>query len=595
MELIPQADTKFSFKDSSCYFIHFCPECHRIPSIKLNEKDTALVDITCDCCDNYPISVQLHDYIKENLKKKKPIYCSIPEVHDKPTKAEVYCTQCNIWLCLECLNQHRKVIGNHITIKSNGLILPSHCEAEKCRNKDRIESYCHTCEINICESCYYSHQMMGHTVVFLKEMVNENHINQLNEQLIRLEEILVFYKSLLYSYNSTMEIPNYNARNNILINNFRRTINSFLLELEQNKKAEKEKENETQEKEITTKEPLINLDEYTSFISADYNISKIDSPDSLRILGKYFTLLNEENAALMIDDKLVGYKKEFTNDIDMGYHKVKIMVKDNVRVNNMKNMFAHCSSLIRVNFSNLRVSNLVDTSSLFANCTSLSTVINLDKYNTSKVKDMSLMLYNCSNLSNASFVSSFNTKEVTNMKCFFEGCSSLKDLQGISNFDTSKTVNMSNMFCKCASLTSLNVETFNTENVEDMRNMFAECYMLESIQGLESFATYHVKDMSGMFCKCSSLVELDLSSFNTTNVLHLRNMFDSCSKLSKINMKNFNLSRVYSISCMFYECYFLETIDLENFVSGKTKERQDVFYRCKRLAKETVGKFLGEQ
>ena len=92
---------------------------------------------------------------------------------------------------------------------------------------------------------------------------------------------------------------------------------------------------------------------------------------------------------------------------------------------------------------------------------------------TSDVTNMSSMFSDCSSLTS---VPSFDTSNVTDMSSMFVGCSSITS---VPSFDTSKVTNMYNMFVGCSSLTS--VPSFDTSNVTSMYNMFSGCSILETI------------------------------------------------------------------------------------------------------------------
>ena len=61
---------------------------------------------------------------------------------------------------------------------------------------------------------------------------------------------------------------------------------------------------------------------------------------------------------------------------------------------------------------------------------------------------------------------------VTNMSYMFDGCSSLSSLLDISKWNTNNVNDMSYMFYECSSLSSLpDISKWNTNNVNDMSYM----------------------------------------------------------------------------------------------------------------------------
>ena len=95
------------------------------------------------------------------------------------------------------------------------------------------------------------------------------------------------------------------------------------------------------------------------------------------------------------------------------------------------------------------------------------------------------ILFNCSNLSSLPDISKWNTSNVTNMGCFFYCCESLLFLPNISKWNTSNVTNMSGMFSECKSLSFLpDISKWNTSNNTNMTSMFSGCISLLSLHDL---------------------------------------------------------------------------------------------------------------
>ena len=102
-----------------------------------------------------------------------------------------------------------------------------------------------------------------------------------------------------------------------------------------------------------------------------------------------------------------------------------------------------------------------------------SGLVSLSYLDTSNVTDMSSMFYDCTILTSLD-LSSFDTTNVTSMYNMFNNCQSLTSLD-LSNFNTTNVTNMESMFRDCIILTSLDLSNFNTSNVTSMRNLFNNC------------------------------------------------------------------------------------------------------------------------
>ena len=108
------------------------------------------------------------------------------------------------------------------------------------------------------------------------------------------------------------------------------------------------------------------------------------------------------------------------------------------------------------------INNIIDMSSMFDGCSSLSSLPNISKWNTQSVINMSYMFKGCESLSSFPYISKWNTKNVYDMSYMFNECSSLSSLPDISKWNTQNVNNMSFMFDGCSSLSSLpNISKWN--------------------------------------------------------------------------------------------------------------------------------------
>ena len=170
----------------------------------------------------------------------------------------------------------------------------------------------------------------------------------------------------------------------------------------------------------------------------------------------------------------------------------------------------------------LDTSNVTDMSSMFRNCSKLTTIPLLD---TSKVTDMGGMFNGCSSLTT---VPQLDTSNATVVQSMFDHCSKLTT---IPLLDTSKVTDMSYMFQYCSNLTS--IPQLNTSKVTDMEYMLNGC---DSLTTIPAFDTSKVTNMSNMFNSCRSLTSIP--QFDTSNVTDMYQMFRYCRSLTKISMLN---------------------------------------------------------
>lgn len=159
----------------------------------------------------------------------------------------------------------------------------------------------------------------------------------------------------------------------------------------------------------------------------------------------------------------------------------------------MNNMFRSCSSLTSIPQMNTR--DVTDMNGMFYYCSSLASIPLLD---TAKVTDMHGMFYYCKLLKT---IPQLNTSKVTNMESMFYSCSSLTS---IPQLDTTKVTNMDSTFNGCSSLTS--IPQLDTSGVTNMYRMFYNCPSLTTVEGIDFSGL--TSDLSQLFGYASELPKL---------------------------------------------------------------------------------------
>lgn len=99
-----------------------------------------------------------------------------------------------------------------------------------------------------------------------------------------------------------------------------------------------------------------------------------------------------------------------------------------------------------------------------------------------------------------------DTANVTDMSSMFSNCSSLTT---IPQSDTSKVTNMRFMFFGCKELET--VPQFDTSNVTDMTDMFGSCRYLRNVP---QFDVSNVRILDEMFYRCEGLREIHMININ---------------------------------------------------------------------------------
>ena len=151
----------------------------------------------------------------------------------------------------------------------------------------------------------------------------------------------------------------------------------------------------------------------------------------------------------------------------------------------------------------------------------------------------------CPNLDLSSVQGTLDLTGVTVLEGLFYDCGSLTTINNINSWDTSAITSMNEMFSACFVFNqSL---SFNTSAVESMNFMFADCQVFN--QSL-SFNTSSVTSMNSMFKGCS--VFNSALTFNTSAVTNMNDMFNGCSVFN--SALTFNTSSVTQMRAIFQSC-----------------------------------------
>ena len=171
--------------------------------------------------------------------------------------------------------------------------------------------------------------------------------------------------------------------------------------MEKTKEKNDEKINENKQKENNTN----NDAEYCNEINIVY---KIDNQKKIRIFGYYFVENNKSKCKIEFENK--------------EYDLIECFYIENYTKNKL--------DYLRIKLKN--INNVTDMGCMFYDCSSLSSLPNISKWNTKNVTNMGGMFYGCESLSSLPDISYWNTSNVTNMSEMFRGCSSLSSLPDIS-------------------------------------------------------------------------------------------------------------------------------------------------------------------
>ena len=269
-------------------------------------------------------------------------------------------------------------------------------------------------------------------------------------------------------------------------------------------------------------------------------VYNIKNKNRINLFGNKFIQNNKENCKIIIDNKEQDIMEYLNINENMKKkEELKVKLKEIKTITHMSYMFGD---------------NWSDYSD------KLSSLPDIDKWDTVNVTNMSYMFYCCYKLTILPDISEWNTKNVKNMSYMFCNCKSLSSLPNISKWDTKNVTNMSNMFNHCQSLSSLpDISKWDTTNVIDMSEMLSSCDLLSSLPDISKWNTKNVTDMSFIFYHCKSLSSLpDISKWDTTNVINMSYMFNHCELLSSLPyISKWDTKKLTNISYMFDGCKLL--------------------------------------
>jgi len=188
-------------------------------------------------------------------------------------------------------------------------------------------------------------------------------------------------------------------------------------------------------------------------------------------------------------------------------------------------------------------------------------------------EDSGYNFYGCPNLDLSSVSDTLNLTGVTVLTGLFNDCTSLTTINNINSWDTSAITTMAEMFKGCSVFNqSL---SFDTSAVTDMSQMFYNCTAFN--QAL-SFDTSAVENMARMFRDATAFNQ-NISSFNTSAVTDMYQMFRDAPAFNQ-NIGTWDTSAVTNMYEMFYEATaFNQNIgtwdvanvtDFTRFMQGKT-------------------------
>ncbi|MDO5775888.1 MAG: BspA family leucine-rich repeat surface protein, partial [Eubacteriales bacterium] len=230
-------------------------------------------------------------------------------------------------------------------------------------------------------------------------------------------------------------------------------------------------------------------------------------------------------------------------------------------------LFEGFTNLTDIDISKLDFSEVTDFSSFFKGDENLKSVTfpseATNKINQSNKLQLDSMFANCSSLTS---INGMNGIKPSSTRAMFYNCSSLKE-SGMPKINTSAATDLSAMFYGCKNLKNYDFSQFDLSSAEDISYMFAESGAKTLKLGDSPKGT--LTNMYATFMKMPNVTSIDISGLDTSNVNDMSFLFYSAmneeypqgSQLTTITtgpgFKVNNVSQENSVN-MFYNCLKLK-------------------------------------
>ena len=587
---------KNELKEEELYIIKskviICPICGE--SIKIDIKDYKIT--LFECKNNHKIeNILLDEFENTQIIDNKKIIC---EICKKKIKLNTFmntfykCCECEKNICVLCKLKHDR---SHKIINYDDKLYICN------KHYENYYSYCQKCKINLCILCegeHISHEKISLGDIILKKEELDNKKNSLKNKIDlfinEIELIINILKEVINKMNIYYKI-NEDIINNYINTDFYKRNYEILYNINKifENNIEKELENIKNSDFKNKFNYIFNIYKNMNYDEINIIYKAKENDNEVKIFGSDFVERNKNRCKIIYEGKeeeLKEKKEIYTSWFSTKINKLEIKLKGILNITDISGMFYECSKLSSLpDISKWNTIIVTHMRNMFYGCSSLSSLPDISKWNTSNVIDMRNMFYGCSSLSSLPDISKWNTSNVIDISSIFYKCPKLSSLPDISKWDSSNVNNMSGIFDLCLSLSSLpDISKWNTSNVIDMRNMFYGCSSLLSLPDISKWNTSNVTDMNYMFSECSKLSSLpDISKWNTSNVTNMRNMFLGCSSLSSLpDISKWNTSKVTDMNYMLYKCSKLSSLpDISKWNTSNVADKRFIFDECNKSLK----------
>lgn len=232
--------------------------------------------------------------------------------------------------------------------------------------------------------------------------------------------------------------------------------------------------------------------------SIDSNIQPENIKEGVSILGVAGTLSGGGGSDVFVvpPELSFGYSKftEFPSNWDF---------REFSNVTDVSNMFAYCSNLTTV--PQIDLSNVLNASGMFQKCSALTTAPSLNFSNVTNVSGLFQYDYNLES------VPFFDTSNVLNASNLFNGCMDLKD---IPQLNLSSATNVENLFNGCSTITTIPPMDFS--NALNASQLFYTCTSLKTVPPIDTSKATHMDRIFGLCRELTTVEGIDFSGLTSS-------------------------------------------------------------------------------
>ena len=217
-----------------------------------------------------------------------------------------------------------------------------------------------------------------------------------------------------------------------------------------------------------------------------------------------------------------------------------------LRLGNSSSYFSDCINLSLSNVTDIL--NLTGTNNLFymfAFCSNITTIPNINSWDMSNVTNLSNMFVECNNFNDN--ITGWDVSNVTNMSAMFDNTYLFN--QPIGSWDVSNVQNISYMFLQ-NTVFDQDLSSWDVSNVVNMKGVFNGCTSFDNGGSpmISGWTTSNVTDMGDMFA--GSPFNQPIGSWDVSNVTKMDFMFNGCSLFNQ-PLSGWNVSNVTDMEQMF--------------------------------------------